>query len=193
MIVKNLPVLIEKAASADYDARFVMSASAPDRVLDTIDPAAYRSAARQKKLIALWQHDSDRPIGFWTNLKAEQNRLTGDIKFATTPLAQMAKTLINDGVPLAASIGFRGKGEPNKEGGIHFKSIELLECSVVSVPAHPLAQQIAKSFGIDLDVGKPLTSPAEISPAAKEETLKRAAAALKASLSAIHFSAGQSK
>lgn len=186
MIAKSLPVTIEKATSAEYDARFVMSASAPDRVADTIEPSAYRSAARQKKLVALWQHDPDRPIGYWTNLKAESDRLTGDIKFASTDLAQMAKTLIDDGVPLGASIGFRGKGEPNKSGGINFKEIELLECSVVSVPAHPLAQQIAKRFGLDLEAGKPLPTPAEIGVDAKAESMKRAVAALKTSLASIH-------
>jgi HK97 family phage prohead protease len=146
---KHLPVIIEKAEkSTGYDARFVMSAATPDRVRDTIEPSAYKSAAKVDKLIALWQHDPDRPIGFWTDLKADGDRLTGYIKLAGTNLAQMVKQLIDDGVPLASSIGFRGKGEPNKEGGIHFKSLELLECSIVSVPAHPRAQQIAKSFGL---------------------------------------------
>jgi HK97 family phage prohead protease len=146
---KHLPVTIEKAdKSTGYDARFVMSAATPDRVRDTIEPSAYKSAARVDKLIALWGHDPDRPIGFWTDLKADGDRLTGYIKLAGTNLAQMVKQLIEDGVPLASSIGFRGKGEPNKEGGIHFKSLELLECSIVSVPAHPRAQQIAKSFGL---------------------------------------------
>ena len=186
MIEKSFPVTIEKATSAAFDARFVMSASAPDRVADTIDPAAYRSAARQEKLVALWQHDPNSPIGYWTNLKAESDRLTGDIKFASTDLAQMAKTLIDDGVPLGASIGFRGKGEPNKSGGIHFKAIELLECSVVSVPAHPLAQQIAKRFGLDLEGGKSQSTRAETGSDAKAETMKRAVAALETSLSAIH-------
>jgi hypothetical protein len=68
----------------------------------------------------------------------------------------MIKQLIADGVPLGASIGFRGRGENNKAGGIHFKEIELFECSVVSIPANPRAMQIAKSFGVNIrssDVG----------------------------------------
>ena len=62
----------------------------------------------------------------------------------------MLKTLIEDGVPMGASIGFRGRGEQNKAGGIHFKEIELLETSIVSTPAHPRAMQIAKQFNITL-------------------------------------------
>lgn len=142
-------VLIEKADLADFDARFVMSAGSPDRVNDTIEPDAYKSAEKQRKLIALWQHKADQPIGFWSNLKAEGDRLLGYLKISNTNLGQMIKQLIADGVPLGASIGFRGAGEPNKKGGIHFKTIELMECSVVSIPAHPRAMQIAKQFSLE--------------------------------------------
>jgi len=143
---KFLPIEIQKSTSG-ADARFVMSAATPDRVRDTIDPTAYK-ALKVSKLIALWQHDQDKPIGWWENLKADGDKLVGDLKLAGTALAQMVKQLIADGVPLGASIGFRGKGEPNKAGGVHFKEIELLETSIVSVPAHPRAFQIAKNFGL---------------------------------------------
>ncbi len=146
---KSLDVVIEKAASAEYDARFIMSASTPDRVKDTIDEKAYEPNLG-KSLIGLWQHDPDRPIGRWDNLRVEAGKLIGDLKVASTNLGLMIKQLIADGVPLGASIGFRGKGEPNKVGGIHFKELELFECSVVSIPAHPRAMQIAKSFGVEL-------------------------------------------
>lgn len=181
MHTKQIPVSIQKSDVAAYDARFVMSAATPDRVKDTIEPSAYaEAAASTPRLIALWQHDADKPIGTWERLKAEGDRLTGYIRFASTSLAQMARQLIADGVPLAASIGFRGQGEPKRDGGLHFKTIELLECSIVSCPAHPRAVQIAKSFGVEL--------PAE-SPAAREVTAAvleaRAKAVLQASLRAV--------
>lgn len=113
METKHLPITIEKSAAADFDARFIMSASSPDRVKDTISPAAYK-ALKVSKLIALWQHDPDQPVGFWANIKADGDRLVGDLKLAGTNLGKMIKQLIEDGVPLGASIGFRGKGEPNK-------------------------------------------------------------------------------
>ena len=149
MITKNLPVTIEKADSDEYDARFVMSAATPDRVKDTIEADAY-APNLGKKLIALYQHDADRPIGYWNNLRVEAGKLIGDLKVASTNLGLMVKQLIADGVPLGASIGFRGKGEKNKLGGIHFKELELFECSVVSIPAHPRAMQIAKNFDFDI-------------------------------------------
>jgi HK97 family phage prohead protease len=162
MDVKNLIVTIEKSTSADYDARFVMSASSPDRVKDTIDPDAYLPNIG-KKIIALWQHDSDKPFGFWHNLRVEAGKMIGDLKVSSTNLGLMIKQLLADDVPLGASIGFRGKGDPNKIGGIHFRELDILECSVVSVPAHPRAMQIAKQFDIDLksiEVGNGVASDA---------------------------------
>jgi HK97 family phage prohead protease len=149
-MLRTKSVLVEKAASSEFDARFVMSAGTPDRVKDTIEPAAYDAATKLDKLIALFNHDADKPVGYWTNLKRESDTLTGYIKFASTNLGKMLKQLIDDGVPLGASIGFRGKGVSNKAGGIHFNEIELLETSIVSTPAHPRAMQIAKAYGIEL-------------------------------------------
>lgn len=184
MTVKNFPVQIEKSTDPAFDARFVMSAATPDRVKDTIEPSAYKSAAKIDKLIALWQHDPDRPIGFWTNLKADGDRLVGYIKLASTNLAQMVKQLIDDGVPLSSSIGFRGKAKPNDHGGLHFKEIELLECSIVSVPAHPLAVQIAKSFGFDEAL---IEIPADAQSGDNmQDVLARAAASLQKSATSIH-------
>ena len=142
--------LIQKAASADSDADFIMSASTPDRVNDTIDPAAY-TALVGKSVIALWQHDREAPIGSWKNLRVVGDTLVGSIKFTeATPQGKMVKQMVEEGIPLAASIGFSGKGESKKPRGIHFKSIELMECSVVTVPCHDRAIQIAKEFGFEI-------------------------------------------
>lgn len=147
--MKRLSVDIIKATDDAFDATFVMSASTPDRMNDTIETSAYKSNLG-KKLIALWQHSPDSPLGYWNNLRLEADKLVGDLKVASTNLGLMVKQLIADDVPLGASIGFRGTGEPNKKGGIHFKTIELMECSVVSIPAHPRAMQIAKQFDLEL-------------------------------------------
>ena len=149
METKNLHVEIRKSDDAAYDGVFIMSAATPDRVNDTIDPKSYDTAARQEKLIALWQHDPEKPVGFWSNMKRQGDALKGYLKIADTNLGLMIKQLIADGVPMGASIGFRGRGEPNKKGGIHFKEIELMECSVVSIPAHPRAMQVAKKLNLE--------------------------------------------
>jgi hypothetical protein len=43
-----------------------------------------------------------------------------------------------------------GSGKPNGKGGVNWDEIELVECSVVSVPSNREAVRIAKSFGVDL-------------------------------------------
>lgn len=156
MTRKEFRVQIEKSDNPDYDARFIMSASSPDRVGDTIEPSAYKPNLG-KRLICLWQHKSDQPIGYWDNLRVKSGQLLGDLKIASTNLGLMVRTLINENVPLGASIGFSGRGEENDYGGINFKQLELHECSVVSVPCHQLAMQSrelivtqAKSLGLDL-------------------------------------------
>ena len=150
MQTKQLSVTIQKSADPAYDGTFIMSAATPDRVKDTIDPAAYKSVqASTSELIALYNHDADKPIGVWREIKAVGDALHGKLKIANTNLGKMLKQLIADDVPLGASIGFRGKGERNKAGGIHFKTIELMECSVVSIPAHPRAQLLAKKYDLE--------------------------------------------
>jgi HK97 family phage prohead protease len=175
-MLRTKSAVIEKAASSDFDARFIMSAGTPDRVKDTIEPGAYDAATKIDKLIALFNHDADKPVGYWTNLKREADTLTGHIKFASTNLGRMLKQLIDDGVPMGASIGFRGKGVSNKAGGIHFNEIELLETSIVSTPAHPRAMQIAKQFGIDLSAVEP--DAPRVASDASAFTLDRAKAAV---------------
>ena len=170
MQVKHLPIQIEKGLSGP---RFILSASSADRVGDTIDPAAYK-AIRQEKLIALWQHNPDQPVGYWHNIKADGARLVADLKLASTNLAKMIGQLLDDGVPLGASIGFRGKGEPNKKG-IHFKEIELLETSIVSIPCNPAAVRIAKHFGLSSVIDE---TEARAVSGSSCETVARAKAAI---------------
>lgn len=160
----NFYATIKKADSTDNDGRWVMAAVTPDRVKDTFEPSAFVQAIKSlsDKLIALWQHDTSAPLGYWHNLTYKSGQILGDLKIAETNLGKMVKQLLSDGVPLGASIGFRGTGDLNDIGGIHFDDIELLETSIVSVPANPKAQQILKSFGVDLpsivETKRPVTS-----------------------------------
>ena len=107
--------------------------------------------------------------------------MVGDLKISGTNLGKMIKQLIADGVPLGASIGFVGDGKRNEKGGVHFTSLKLLECSVCSIPAHPRAMQIAKSFDleefIDSDQSSVEVDDNSASGVCIESTIKRAKAA----------------
>jgi HK97 family phage prohead protease len=148
-MMKSLTATIEK--SAGTSGTFVLTSSDLDRDDDRIAKEAIAKAARDKqKLLCLWQHKRDQPIGSWENLRMQGNKLLGDLRLAATNLGLMVKQLLDEDVPLAASIGFMGTGQFNDMGGIDYREIELLECSVVSVPANAQATRIAKSFGFDL-------------------------------------------
>ena len=149
---KQLATIIEK--SSDDSINFVMSATTVDRDGDTIDVKAYESATKLDKIPALFNHDASKPFGYFHKLRVVSDELRGTLVTASTNLGKMIKQLILDGVPLSSSIGFRGKGERNKKGGIHFKELELLECSVVSIPAHPRAVQVAKSHDLTEYISK---------------------------------------
>jgi HK97 family phage prohead protease len=179
---KQFAVTVEKLAqTGDYDARFIMSSSSPDRDRDVITPQALRQV-QDTKLIALWQHNPSNPIGFWENLRLEAGKLIGDLKVASTELGMMVKQLLAENVPLAASIGFMGAGPPNKAGGIDFHEIELMECSLVSVPSNRDAQRIAKQFGFDLSrEGEPLGKSAH-QPASQDAISRARRAVMNANL-----------
>ena len=184
---KQLGVSLEKAASTEYDATFIMSASSPDRVNDTISAKAY-APNLGKKLIALWQHKQDQPVGAWHNLRVEGDKLKGDLKLAATKLGLMIKQLIADGVPVGASIGFTGKGDRNERGGIHFKEVNLMECSVVSIPAHPRAMQVAKSYGLEEFLDEPVQKLADESAVpgvCMDEIVRKSKAATLAAMKSI--------
>lgn len=94
----------------------------------------------------LWQHQHDKPVGtvrFNTPTKAGITfeaqlpviREPGVLKDRVDEAWQSVKA----GLITAVSIGFRaldGQVERLKGGGLKFNSIELLELSLVSVPAH---------------------------------------------------------
>jgi HK97 family phage prohead protease len=152
--VKYTTGYIEKAASAEFDARFVMSEESPDRVGDVIDAKGWQLEEFKRNPVALWMHEHDKPIGKWANVQVRGKQLIGDLKLATTNLGQMAKKLLEEDILRAVSVGFRpidydpiDKDDP--WGAWHIKSANLLECSLCAVPAHQNALRIAKSLGLD--------------------------------------------
>ena len=177
-----------KAAPAGsvYDATFVMSASAPDRVNDTIDEKAY-SATLGKSLPALLGHDHSKIIGAWENLRVEGGKLIGDLRTAGTGLGKMVKQLLLDSIPVMASIGFSGKGKQNDKGGIHFSSLDIHECSVVAVGCHTQATrvkalEIARAFDCEEDFSSSLSVDDDEEKAASgrnlDEILQKSRAAI---------------
>lgn len=144
------------ARAAGDDLEFVLSDDTKDRYGDVIDPKGWQLANFKKNPIALFNHDSDFPVGTWTNVRVEGNRLIGKLKLAAEGTSQRLDEIIRlvaQGVLRAVSVGFTAieREALADNSGILFKRQELLETSLVSVPANPGAVQLARSLHVSDD------------------------------------------
>lgn len=146
---------IAKGQGTDY----VLSDDSLDRMGDRIDTAGWQLEQFRKHPIALFNHNKDAPIGRWKNIKIVENELRGTLEFAskgTSPRIDELHALAEQGILRAVSVGFKPlEMETFKNGdevGLHFKRQELLEASLVSVPANPNALQIARSLKLSDEV-----------------------------------------
>ena len=133
---------------------FVLSDETPDRMGDVIMADAWDIANFQKNPIALFGHNSGFPIGKWKNLRVIDKQLRGFLEMApagTSERIDEIRKLIDADILRAVSVGFRPKESrprPESDYGVFFTKAELIETSLVSVPANPNALAIAKSLNI---------------------------------------------
>jgi HK97 family phage prohead protease len=153
--------LIRKTAAGKMDGSllYVLSDATVDRLGDIIEPSGWLLDSFQRNPIALFNHSVNQPIGRWANIRVEDERLVADFVPAAAGTSQRTdeiNSLIKQNILRATSVGFRGLEreliDPKRPGsGTRFTRQELLETSIVSVPANPAALQIAKSLGISDD------------------------------------------
>jgi HK97 family phage prohead protease len=133
---------------------FVLSDETPDRMDDVIMADGWELANFKKNPIALFGHRSDFPIGRWSNIRVVDNQLRGYLDLAPKGTSQRIdelRALLDADILRAVSVGFRPiETKPRKESdwGVFFTKAELVECSLVSVPANPNALAVAKSLKI---------------------------------------------
>jgi HK97 family phage major capsid protein/HK97 family phage prohead protease len=148
-------MLIFKAGSATGEGlEFVLSDATVDRYGDIVDPSGWDLKNFKKNPIALFGHSSSFPIGTWTDLRVEGGKLIGRLKLAaqgTSARIDELISLVEQGILRAVSVGFRPLEadpiDPNRPyGPQRYKKQELLETSLVSVPANPAAVALAKSL-----------------------------------------------
>jgi HK97 family phage prohead protease len=136
---------------------FVLSDGSVDRMGDTIDPDGWDLAAFRKNPVVLWAHDAlAPPIGRLTNVFSDGTRLIGDVEFAAAETYEFADTifrLVREGFLSAGSVGFLPiefyfAKDRDRSMGVDFHQCELLEFSIVPVPANAnaLAQACAKGL-----------------------------------------------
>ena len=133
---------------------FVLSDETPDRLGDVIMADGWDLTDFQKNPIALFGHNSSFVIGKWSNLRVIDKQLRGFLELApagTSERIDEIRKLIDADILRATSVGFRPKESrprPESDYGVFFTKAELLETSVVSVPANPNALAIAKQLNI---------------------------------------------
>lgn len=126
-----------------------------DRAGDIVLPAAWEKGIEnfRRNPILLFQHDHGKPIGRVTHITVDKKGIFVEASVSEAAETQHGiKTLINDGALKSFSVGFRVKdAEYDKRNDTLFiKDVELLEISVVSVPANQNSLfSVRKSFDSD--------------------------------------------
>lgn len=149
----------ETAAAVSPDLTFVLSDATVDRMGDTIDPAGWDLRWFKKNPIALFGHDNSFPIGNWADVRVEGGKLLGRLVMAaagTSARIDEIRRLVEQGILKAVSVGFKPieadpKDKTQPWGAQTYRKQELLETSLVSVPANPAALAVAKSLNISDD------------------------------------------
>jgi HK97 family phage prohead protease len=123
-------------------------------VLECSHPGNWDLKRWNKNPIALLNHASDIIIGRYSNTRVENGALRSVLHLApkgTSPRLDEVRALIDAKILVGVSVGFRPlEFTPiaGSSGGRHYTRMELLECSVVSVPANENALMDCRSLGI---------------------------------------------
>lgn len=152
--------MIKKAvANEGGGLEFVLSDATVDRYGDIVEPEGWDLSWFKSNPIALFGHDNKFPIGVWENVRVEGGKLIGKLKLAargTSARIDELISLVEQNVLRAVSVGFiPRKSEPidpdKPYNGTRFLEQELLETSLVPVPANPSAVQLAKSLNVSTE------------------------------------------
>lgn len=100
--------------------------------------AAWRTGSR--KIRFLYAHDTFSPLGVAKDLRADDKGLFGTFKISKTTLGEDVHTWLKDGALDSFSIGYIPTDVEFDDVGVRkLLSVDLLECSVVSIPMNEQA------------------------------------------------------
>ena len=147
-------VIHKTHVSEGHGLEFILSDATPDRMGDVIEAEGWDLNNFKKNPIALFNHNASFPIGKWVNMRTANGELRSHLQLApkgTSPRIDEIRALVDADILRAVSVGFLPRqSEPlTKDGhGLRFKQTELVECSLVSIPANPNALAVARSLNI---------------------------------------------
>lgn len=113
----------------------------PDRVGDVIEKGAFASA--RLPLPMLFGHDQNDPIGIWEEAGEDDAgfQMKGRLLVDDVARAREVRALVQAGAIRGLSIGFMTrKAVARPRGGRTITQLDLLEVSLVTIPAHPGAR-----------------------------------------------------
>jgi HK97 family phage prohead protease len=147
-----------KAEGDDEDRKltFVISTGVEDRDRDSLRPGGWALANYRKNPVVLWAHDyRGLPVGQSEKTLVSAGQLRSTCKFADVDLYPFADTvfrMVKAKFLRAVSVGFNPLewAWDDDRGGYDFTKQELLEYSIVPVPANPEALIEGKRMGIDM-------------------------------------------
>lgn len=148
----------------ERSAIFVMSAQGVDRHGDVVVTSGIDTTDFQKNPVVLLNHRSwDMPLGSWHDVEAKPKSLEGRAQFADEGVSAESDTawkLVAAGILRGASIGFYPRAYECMEDpdgrftGFKITESELIECSVVTIPANSAALVKALDRGIKIETMK---------------------------------------
>lgn len=153
-------IIYKVLASKGEGMDFVLSDATVDRYGDIVDPKGWDLSTFKTNPIALFGHSSSFPIGKWENVRVEGGKLIGRLVLAARGTSARIDELIGlleQGILRAVSVGFlpiewEAVDPKDPYGGSKYTKQQLLECSLVSIPANPAALAKAKSLGVSDEI-----------------------------------------
>ncbi len=143
--VQEPAAVVRDAGSGGDEFVFTISTPSVDRMGDTIAIGGWKLAAYRKNPVVLWAHDGSLlPVGRATAVWVDGNRLRAKAQLAPASVSSYAVRvgkMLKDGFLNATSVGFAPlkyafTTDPARQFGIDFQEQELLEFSIVPVPAN---------------------------------------------------------
>jgi HK97 family phage prohead protease len=157
-VVLRKQFVSEVEVEDDRSIKFTITTSAPDREKDVINSEGWELSAFLKNPVVLFAHDYDAlPVAKATSIEQQGDSLVATAQFAPkelNPMAEQVFQMLKAGFLKGASVGFRPLTFSYNEdrGGVDFGTQELLEFSVVPVPANAQALMAAGLKGLDTEV-----------------------------------------
>jgi len=149
--------IVHKAHSGDVNGmEFILSDDSIDRMGDMILSDGWQLEGFKKNPIALFNHNPNHIVGKWNNLRVDKGTLRGNLQLApegTSPRIDEIRKLVEAGILKAVSVGFKPietkpRTEKNVAVGFIYTKSELVETSLVSIPANSNALAVAKSLNV---------------------------------------------